>query len=1000
VLVGRDREVGLVLDVVSERSSCALVGEAGIGKTAVLHAVCDRLGAGAVLGGAVQPLRWMPYLALQRACGVEFAGTRAAVVDHATAVLAGRALLVDDLHWADPDMLELLPELAHEVPVVVALRTDDPESGAALAVAEMLGPCISIEPLDPDAADALARATSPDASDADVCRLVAASGGNPLLLTCLPAPTIKATDDRLVALVTRASQDARYALARMALYGRPSWDEECEVIRELDQLGLVVRADDRGWVVRHDLFGQAAVALLAKEERLAIHRLLAEASETDGERARHYMHAGEPRRARSFALQAAETAASRNERADHLAIAVTTSHPVRDADLILNTAEALALAGRVDDGLAYALAAAPDDRAGCLRRQSVIAWSAWWAAQHELVMPALEHAMPLLTPEDTAIEVKLRLIHARYLARVGWDPQEALVEARRAAEIAEREGHPVAEAYGALGSANLVTGSPDWDHWYAKSIAAARVEDMEAVEITSADSLLIAQMLAGDPNACAPLAREMIQRSRAIGSRTGEMQFRKNLVLARFHVEDAVEDTVAAARELLALRVNPRQRDHLEAHLVLALADLGMDEEIGAVLATAYGLRAGIDDQTARATILWAKAEADWLAGRSAEAYETAQECRSLPVVGFPTHVLVEPIRQWAAYDLGIDPGPPLTDTLFANLVAANKESRAIVTLFHEPNAPKLTGHFLAAVRSWDRLSRRNAARAAWGAAEAARQAGNVEVATQILRMLERELVAAGRRPLLRRVQATMRALNLPVRAYTGTPFPPLTAAQVEVLELVGRGLDTHAIARRLVISDGTVESHVRQAMQRLGMPTRLAAAVELLRRRGDLGAAPSPNQRIEIADAGHPEFPTNATHFGALPIGPWTLETDVVAAGVVHDADDAARAVIAAARGASLVIALDPALPTAVRAEVVDALSRICPVERCAPARIPETDESLRDALRVLAAGGSVSEAAYEVHVSERTLHRRLKRLRAELGVTSNVAAARAVLGTVHSDS
>ncbi|MGH8977508.1 MAG: hypothetical protein ACRDV7_05490, partial [Acidimicrobiia bacterium] len=69
---------------------------------------------------------------------------------------------------------------------------------------------------------------APTASRAELDQLVEISGGNPLLLTC--APTGQAADDRLVALVARASEPARHALARLALYGRPSWDEECEVI--------------------------------------------------------------------------------------------------------------------------------------------------------------------------------------------------------------------------------------------------------------------------------------------------------------------------------------------------------------------------------------------------------------------------------------------------------------------------------------------------------------------------------------------------------------------------------------------------------------------------------------------------------------------------------------------------------------------------------------------------------------------------------------------------
>ena len=154
--------------------------------------------------------------------------------------------------------------------------------------------------------------------------------------------------------------------------------------------------------------------------------------------------------------------------------------------------------------------------------------------------------------------------------------------------------------------------------------------------------------------------------------------------------------------------------------------------------------------------ILWAKAEADWLAGRAAEAYETATECRSLPVGGFPSHVMVEPVRQLAALDLGIDPGPALSGVLFPNLVGANKESQAIVAMYEHPEASENCGRFLAAIRSWDRISRRNAARCAWAAGEAARRAGDTERAITILRMTEPELLAAGRRPMLRRVDASL----------------------------------------------------------------------------------------------------------------------------------------------------------------------------------------------------------------------------------------------------
>jgi DNA-binding NarL/FixJ family response regulator len=550
---------------------------------------------------------------------------------------------------------------------------------------------------------------------------------------------------------------------------------------------------------------------------------------------------------------------------------------------------------------------------------------------------------------------------------------------------------PVAEAYGALGSACLVSQDPSWNRWLAKSITAARVEGMESVEVTSADTLFVAQLVSGEPIECAPLARQMIDRSRQLGSRTGETQFRKNLLMARFHIDDAVEETLNAARQLLGQPLNPRQRDHLEAHLVLACADLGLDDEIAPILANAYGFQT--PDLTARSMILWVKAESDWLAGRAQEAFDTATECRALPVVGFPSHVLAEPVRQLAALDLGVDPGPAMTGVLFSNFVAANKESQAIVAMYNDPTSPDNAGKFLAATRSWDRVSRRNAARSAWLAGEAARRSGKDKLAIKILRMIEPEVRASGRKPLLRRIHASLRMLGERVAIHNAEPVPPLTAAQVEVLDLVGRGLDTRAIARRLVVSDATVESHIRQSMQRLGAPTRLAAAMELVQRRDRNRAEVAEDQTVAIASR-IVDLPKDAAPLADLPVTPWLLDTPVKAVGTIATEDDVARAFIAASRGASLVLHLDTHLSSATRAELLDALKRICPVEPLATNGNDDIDDGLRDALRILAGGASVSEAAYEVHMSERTLHRKLSALRERLGVKSNAAAARIVLG------
>ncbi len=162
VLIGRDSELGQVVDLVTAGGSCALAGEAGIGKTAILDALRAELGPRALLGGAVQPLRWMPYLALQRACGLALTGSRAEVLAAATEAVAGQVLLIDDLHWADPDTLELLPELAHELPIVATIRTTDDWSDAALSVARSYGTVLDLEPLPDDEARVLRAARDAD----------------------------------------------------------------------------------------------------------------------------------------------------------------------------------------------------------------------------------------------------------------------------------------------------------------------------------------------------------------------------------------------------------------------------------------------------------------------------------------------------------------------------------------------------------------------------------------------------------------------------------------------------------------------------------------------------------------------------------------------------------------------------------------------------------------------------------------------------------------------
>ena len=59
-----------------------------------------------------------------------------------------------------------------------------------------------------------------------------------------------------------------------------------------------------------------------------------------------------------------------------------------------------------------------------------------------------------------------------------------------------------------------------------------------------------------------------------------------------------------------------------------------------------------------------------------------------------------------------------------------------------------------------------------------------------------------------------------------GRQFPELTERELEVLELIARGLNNTEIARRLVVSDKTVRNHVSSVFTKLHVADRAQAIV------------------------------------------------------------------------------------------------------------------------------------------------------------------------------
>jgi two-component system, NarL family, nitrate/nitrite response regulator NarL len=68
------------------------------------------------------------------------------------------------------------------------------------------------------------------------------------------------------------------------------------------------------------------------------------------------------------------------------------------------------------------------------------------------------------------------------------------------------------------------------------------------------------------------------------------------------------------------------------------------------------------------------------------------------------------------------------------------------------------------------------------------------------------------------------------VDAPTAAPAPPITARELEIIQLVAEGLSNRQIGRRLSITEGTVKNQVHNALEKLHLDNRIQAASYIVR--------------------------------------------------------------------------------------------------------------------------------------------------------------------------
>ena len=80
--------------------------------------------------------------------------------------------------------------------------------------------------------------------------------------------------------------------------------------------------------------------------------------------------------------------------------------------------------------------------------------------------------------------------------------------------------------------------------------------------------------------------------------------------------------------------------------------------------------------------------------------------------------------------------------------------------------------------------------------------------------------------PTLAPILAKVVQGNVPTASDEATPFEDLTPRETEILALLAEGQSNKVIARNLGISDGTVKLHVKSILRKLGVHSRVEAAV------------------------------------------------------------------------------------------------------------------------------------------------------------------------------
>lgn len=865
----RDAELSALADAVRSAadghgSAVLIMGEAGIGKSSLVEALRAHLPAeGRMFVGLCDdlatPRTLGPFRDLAGSVGAELSRAVADGGDRDRVLTALRAelswaqhptvLVIEDIHWADEATLDALRYLIRRIPAlpaVLVLTYRDDELSREHALHGLLGQASSsdhvlrlqLRRLSPSAVRELSAG-----SDVDAAHLMALTSGNPffvreLLAAAQGARVPRTVVDAVLARVRHLDPPVQDVLEQLAVVpsalerwlvdvlvpdGVPS---RAAALAAAEQRGLLIVSTQR-ISFRHELTRRAIADSLPSARLIALNQRVLAALVARG--------GADPAQVVHYAAQAGDVAAIVRygpQAAREAAVAGSHREAVAHYGLVLEYADMFEPGERAQLLEKYAIECytiGAADQAAEVQQGSVelnrrrgdpvilgasLRWLSrihWMAGNRGDAVVAGREAIAVLENAGDLRLLALALSNQSQLHMLAAEAQESIARGERAVALARDVGDPaiISHALTNIGSSwvmlgDLAAGQRTLDEALRVALAAGDVEDACRAYVCVIWVLLDWFRL--------DEAARYLAASLQFAEEAEFLGFLSYMQVERARLEFGRGAWDAAARSA-QLSADPSVPMPIRCAALTVLGRVAVrrgDPQAGRVLGSAWDLAETINELQRTGPVAAARAEQAWLRGDLAKVGEIVT----------PHYRQAERLAEQAQQaELGY---------------WLAKAGQRVELASDHPYAVQSAGRWREAAALWE------AAGCRYEQAAALAESPDPEHLLAALGILD----DLGARPLATMVRRRLREFGVtriprgPLGETRANPAG-LTPRQVDVLRLLGQGRTNAEIARQLVVSVRTVDSHVAALFDKLGTGSRREAAV----RAAELGMLDAENQ-------------------------------------------------------------------------------------------------------------------------------------------------------------